>query len=62
MPICISGFEVVGAFMKNWDLRDEVGHCSSQADLEDAQFVCEHLGIPLQQVDFVKEYWTHVFT
>ena len=57
-----NGFNVIGAFMKNWDIRDEQGHCSSDADLEDAQYVCDHLQIPLHKVDFVKEYWTNVFS
>lgn len=55
------GFDVVGVFMKNWDQTDETGKCSSDADLLDAQVVCDHLKIELLQVNFVKEYWHNVF-
>ena len=47
--------------MKNWDVRDETGKCTSDQDLEDAHYVCKHLEIPLLEVNFVKEYWTEVF-
>ncbi|KAJ6635341.1 Mitochondrial tRNA-specific 2-thiouridylase 1 [Pseudolycoriella hygida] len=55
------GFEVVGAFMKNWDQVDEKGICPGEADWEDAQWVCRKLDIPLVQVNFVKEFWNDVF-
>lgn len=47
--------------MKNWDEKDEVGQCSSDHDLEDAKFVCQHIGIPFKEVNFVKDYWNEVF-
>lgn len=47
--------------MKNWDLVDEHGTCTGEADLQDAKFVCHRLGIPLAEVNFVKEYWNNVF-
>ena len=47
--------------MKNWDIADETGKCTSDADREDAQLVCDHLRIPLMEVNFVKEYWSDVF-
>lgn len=56
------GYQVVGLFMKNWDIVDENGTCSINTDLEDAQFVCKQLKIPLYTVDFVKEYWNQVFS
>jgi len=56
------GFNVIGLFMKNWDVRDEKGKCSVDADREDAEFVCKTVGIPLYEVDFVKEYWNEVFS
>lgn len=55
------GFEVHGIFLKNWDLVDETGFCSSEQDWEDAQYVCDKLKIPIQRIDFVKQYWTNVF-
>lgn len=55
------GFNVLGAFMRNWDLRDETGHCSSEEDFHYAQRVCSTLRIPFHDVNFVKEYWNDVF-
>ena len=46
--------------MQNWDLVNETG-CTTEADKEDAAYVCHHLDIPFHQVNFVKEYWTNVF-
>ena len=51
------GFDCIGVFMTNWDSSDEVGigeHCSISKDKNDAHEVCERLGIPLIEVDFVK--------
>nr|XP_012225785.1 PREDICTED: mitochondrial tRNA-specific 2-thiouridylase 1 isoform X2 [Linepithema humile] len=56
------GFNVIGVFMKNWDIRDETGNCMVEKDYNDAQWICNKLKIPLVQVDFVKEYWNEVFS
>lgn len=50
-----------GVFLKNWDTIDETGFCSAEKDWGDAQYVCEYLKIPVQRIDFVKQYWTDVF-
>jgi len=55
------GYEVVGAFMKNWDGVDETGVCSSDKDCEAAERVASKLGIQFQIVNLVKEYWNEVF-
>ncbi|KAL5273843.1 TRMU family protein [Megaselia abdita] len=55
------GFEVIGAFMRNWDEIDEAGQCSGEKDFADAEYVCRKLDIPLFQVNFVKDYWNNVF-
>lgn len=49
--------------MKNWDKEDEEGSevCPADEDDEAAQCAAEELGIPLERVNFVKEYWTSVF-
>lgn len=47
--------------MKNWDEKDESGQCSTDHDRDDAKFVCQHIGIPFHEVNFVKEYWNDVF-
>lgn len=56
------GFNVVGVFMKNWDENDETGTCSVAEDRQDARYVCDKLGIPFYEVNFVKKYWTNVFS
>lgn len=47
--------------MKNWDLIDESGYCSGEQDFEDAQRLCRTLSIPLEEINFVKDYWVEVF-
>ncbi|OWF36117.1 mitochondrial tRNA-specific 2-thiouridylase 1-like [Mizuhopecten yessoensis] len=56
------GYEVIGLFMTNWDKLNEKGECQADKDFEDAQFICEHLNLPLHNVSFVKEYWNEVFS
>jgi len=56
------GFEVVGAFMKNWDGVDETGVCTSDVDCEAAENVAKKLGIKFHVVNLVKEYWNEVFS
>ena len=66
------GYEVVAGFMRNWDALangDYLGNptvnddqCPQEKDYQDAQKVAEKLGIPLLRVDFIKEYWDHVFS
>lgn len=57
-----NGFQVIGAFMKNWDIADETGNCTASEDLRDAEWICSKLGIELHEVNFVKEYWNEVFS
>ncbi|XP_022219173.2 mitochondrial tRNA-specific 2-thiouridylase 1 [Drosophila obscura] len=56
------GHRVLGVFMRNWDEHDEAGRCSGEQDLKDAEWACQRLGIELRQVNYVKEYWTAVFS
>ena len=66
------GYEVVAGFMRNWDAMangDYLGNptinddqCPQEKDYWDAKKVAEKLGIPLLRVDFIKEYWDHVFS
>ncbi|KAL4227040.1 hypothetical protein ACF0H5_015016 [Mactra antiquata] len=58
----MKGYNVQGLFMKNWDSTNEHGVCVSDVDREDATYVCQHLDIPLYEVNFVKEYWNDVFS
>lgn len=55
------GYRVEGLFMKNWDEDDGTEYCTAQADLADAQAVCDQLGIPLHSANFAAEYWDQVF-
>ena len=65
------GYEVVGCFMRNWDSstnNDIFGNptvndniCPQEIDYLDAKKVSEQLGIELIRVDFINEYWNHVF-
>lgn len=65
------GYEVIGLFMRNWDSyadgelegapTTDQGICPQEVDFNDAQKVCDKLGIPLHRKDFVKEYWDYVF-
>ncbi|MEA3249488.1 MAG: tRNA 2-thiouridine(34) synthase MnmA [Patescibacteria group bacterium] len=52
------GYEVVGAFMKNWsDTKDPAtGNCAWRKEREDAQAVADKLGIPLVTFDFEQDY------
>ena len=66
------GYDVVAAFMRNWDAfanNDFLGNptindnqCPQEKDYDDAKKVAELLDIPLLRIDFIKEYWDHVFS
>ncbi len=55
------GYEVEGLFMKNWEEDDGSEYCTAITDLEDAQAVCEKLGLKLHTANFSAEYWDNVF-
>lgn len=55
------GYEVAGLFMKNWDEDDGTEYCTAKTDLEDAQKVCDKIGIELHTINFAAEYWDNVF-
>lgn len=56
------GYNVIGMFMKNWEEKDEHGVCKASEEYEDVIRVCKAIDIPYYSVNFVKEYWDHVFT
>ncbi len=66
------GYDVIAGFMRNWDAfanNDVLGNptlrdptCPQEVDFEDAQRVAQTLNIPLFRIDFIQEYWDHVFT
>lgn len=55
------GYEVTGAFMKNWEDDDGTPYCSVKEDFLDAARVCDKLNIELIQLNFSKEYKEKVF-
>jgi tRNA-specific 2-thiouridylase len=56
------GYDVIGLFMKNWEDDDNDQYCSSRQDLIDAASVADTIGIPLEAVNFAKEYKDRVFS
>ncbi len=56
------GYDVVGLFMKNWEDDDNSAYCSSRQDLLDAVSVADRIGIPIEAVNFSKEYKERVFS
>jgi len=56
------GYEVIGLFMKNWEDDNTDDYCSSRQDLIDAVSVADTIGIPIESVNFSKEYKERVFS
>ncbi|GAB4123113.1 MAG: tRNA 2-thiouridine(34) synthase MnmA [Sideroxydans sp.] len=56
------GFDVIGLFMKNWEDDDDSEYCSSRQDLIDAVSAADTIGIPIEAVNFAKEYKDRVFS
>ena len=66
------GYDIIGLFMRNWDSllnNDILGNpndiedvCPQEKDYMDALKVGETLGIKVERVDFVEEYWRDVFS
>jgi len=56
------GYDVIGLFMKNWEDDDNDEYCSSRQDLIDAASVADTIGIPLEAVNFSREYKDRVFS
>lgn len=51
------GYEVEGAYMKNWINEENViGNCPWMQDIEDARAVAETIGIPFRVVNMMKDY------
>ena len=55
------GLKVTALFMKNWEEDDTDSYCAAAQDREDAQKVCDKLGIELKTINFAQEYWDRVF-
>lgn len=56
------GHEVIGLFMKNWEDDDTEAYCSSRQDFLDAASVADVIDVPLEVVNFSKEYKDRVFS
>ena len=55
------GHDVLGIFMQNWEVDTDDPNCSAEQDLTDAKAVADHIAIPIETVNFSKEYWDRVF-
>ncbi len=65
------GYDVTGVFMRNWDStlnNDRLGNptvnddvCPQEVDYQDAVDVANKIGIKMDRVDFIEEYWNYVF-
>ena len=55
------GFHVTGIFMQNWASENDDPFCTAEQDLSDAKAICDHIDIPLETVNFSKQYWDRVF-
>ena len=56
------GYDVTGLFMKNWEDDDNDEYCSTRQDLLDAVSVADTIGIPIEAVNFSREYKERVFS
>ena len=56
------GYQVTGAFMKNWEDDDGTPYCSVKEDFLDAASVCDILKIDLIDLNFSQEYRDNVFS
>ena len=56
------GYDVIGLYMKNWEDDDDGDYCPSRQDLIDAVSVADNIGIPIEAVNFSKEYKDRVFS
>ncbi|MDB6167491.1 MAG: mnmA [Verrucomicrobia bacterium] len=51
------GYDVVGAYMKNWINEDNViGHCPWRQDIDDARAVADRLGIEFRVMNLMQDY------
>ena len=51
------GYDIVGAYMKNWINEDNiVGHCPWMQDIDDARAVADGLGIEFHVVNLMRDY------
>lgn len=51
------GYEVVGAYMKNWTNEEGLpGDCPWERDIRDARAVCDHLGIEFRILSLMDQY------
>lgn len=56
-----AGYEVEGAYMKNWINEDEIlGECPWEEDIRDARAVAEKLKIPFRIVNLIDAYRSRV--
>src|SRR5665213_3583989 len=55
------GFDVTGAYMKNWINEDGVvGDCPWMEDIDDARRVADQIGVPFKVVNLMQDYRARV--
>lgn len=50
------GHCVEGAYIRTWLNESEIGDCPAAQDIEDAEKVADHLGIPFRVINLVEDY------
>ena len=62
------GYDVHAIFMQNWDsfvnnenYDNKKDKCDAQYEWEDAQKIAQHIGVSIEKIDFIEEYWNFVF-
>ncbi len=55
------GLSLAGMFMKNWEEDDRFGSCPAEQDAQDAEKICNQIGIQYYARNFAAEYWDEVF-
>ncbi|WP_343075426.1 tRNA 2-thiouridine(34) synthase MnmA [Puniceicoccus vermicola] len=56
------GYDVEGAYIRTWLDEEDLGECPAAQDIEDAEAVADHLGIPFRIVNLVRNYREKVVT
>ncbi|KAI4453077.1 trna 5-methylaminomethyl-2-thiouridylate -methyltransferase [Holotrichia oblita] len=55
------GYEVIGAYMHNWEEKGFADNCTDEEDYKDVKEVAACLEIPIYTANFAKEYLDNVF-
>lgn len=59
--VVLTGYDVFGVHMQNWNSYDEQGVCSGEDDYQAACKAAKMIDIPIKLLNYEKEYWNLVF-